>query len=74
MPHITSESSDQYDSSNSGGYQFVDQGILYLLTLLYIFHYIQYLMHIGELYVTNFIIFVLSKFRASLFAINHLLI
>jgi hypothetical protein len=33
-PQLTSESFDQYDSSNLDGYQFREQGILYLLNLL----------------------------------------
>jgi hypothetical protein len=36
MLHLTSEPDDQYDFSNFSGYQFVNQGILCLLALLYI--------------------------------------
>jgi hypothetical protein len=74
MPRLTSESFDQYYSSNLGGYKFVNQGILYLLILVYIFHYIQYLMHCCELFVKNFIIFVSPELRASLFAVKRLVI
>jgi hypothetical protein len=64
MPHLTSESFDQYDSSNLGGCQFVDQGILYLLTSVYFPLYPILNAHCSELFVTNFIIFVLSKLGA----------
>jgi hypothetical protein len=75
MPHLTSESFDQCDSSNLRGYQFVNQGIFYLLTFLYMFHDIQYLMHIVvNFLLQTFIIFVPSKLRASLVTVISLLI
>jgi hypothetical protein len=62
MPHLSSESFDQYDSSGLGGYQFVEREILYLLTFLYIFHCIQNLMHIVQKYLlqTLLILFYLN--------------
>ena len=42
-------------SSSSDVYQFVNQGILYLLTRLSIFHYKQYLLHIVE----NYLLYIL---------------
>jgi hypothetical protein len=59
--------------SNLGIYQFANPGILYLLILLYTFHF-NLKAYCSELFVTNFIIFVLVRFRASLLAVNHLLI
>jgi hypothetical protein len=44
MLHLTQEPTDRYDFSNLRGYQFVNEGILCLLTLLYIYHYTQCLM------------------------------
>jgi hypothetical protein len=38
------ESTDGYGFSSLNGYQFVSQGILFVLTLLYIYPYIQCLM------------------------------
>jgi hypothetical protein len=37
---------NQYDFSNLSDHQFINQSILYLLTPLYTFHYIQCLMDI----------------------------
>lgn len=45
MSHLTSESFQQYDSSNSGAYQFLE-GIFFLLTLGYILYCNQSLTHI----------------------------
>jgi hypothetical protein len=50
MLHILLESFDQYDSSDSGCYQFVNQGILCLQILIYIFHNSQHLKGIAENY------------------------
>jgi hypothetical protein len=44
MFHLTQESFDHYDSSNLGGYQFVNQGFFCLPLILYTFPFIQYLM------------------------------
>ena len=50
MLQVIKEQSDQHHSSNSGGYQFINQRILYLRILLCIFHNSQYLMDIVENY------------------------
>jgi len=42
---LTYELFDQYDSSILSSYQFVDQGILYLLIILCTFHHNQSLNH-----------------------------
>jgi hypothetical protein len=42
---LTYESIYQYDLSNLGVYQFAIEGILYLLNLVYTFHYNQHLVH-----------------------------
>jgi hypothetical protein len=41
MPRLILEPTDRYGFSNVSGYQFVNQGILCVLTLLYIYYYIQ---------------------------------
>jgi hypothetical protein len=46
MHNLTKEPDDWYDFSTSGGYQSVDQGTLYLLPLLHIFLYNQYLKYV----------------------------
>jgi hypothetical protein len=46
MLHLTLEPADRYGFSSLNDYQFVSQGILCLLLLLYIYHYIQCLMDI----------------------------
>lgn len=56
-PHLTLESFDWCKSSRLGGYQFVDQRILYLPSLLYIFYYIQHSMHIGLNYLSQNLLF-----------------
>jgi hypothetical protein len=71
---LTLESSDQYDSSSLSGYQFVNKGILFLLTLLCSFHHNQSLSFCGDLFVINFIILVSYRFKIDLLDINHLLI
>lgn len=42
MPRLTSASFYQYNTSDSGGYKFLDKGLLYLQTVLYILRDIQY--------------------------------
>jgi hypothetical protein len=74
MLHIALEPTDLYGFSSLNDYQFGSQGILCLLPLLYIFHYIQYFMDIVMFFILYFITFVLSRFRASLFAENYSLI
>jgi hypothetical protein len=62
---------DQRDFSILGGYQFVDQGTLYLLPPPHICLCNQYLKVCSdEFFVINFIIFVLSRFRANMLAEN----
>jgi hypothetical protein len=46
MLHLVLEPNDQTGFSNLNDYQFVSQGILCLLPVLYIYHYIQCLMDI----------------------------
>jgi hypothetical protein len=50
---LTQESFDEYDSSSFSVYQFVIEGILYLLIL----HYNQYLMHIAVNYLLQIILY-----------------
>jgi hypothetical protein len=74
MLRLIEVSFDQYDPSNLGGYQDVSQEILNLPFLLYTYLYNQYSRHNVVNYwllVTNFIIFVFSRFRTNLFAENH---
>jgi hypothetical protein len=75
MLHLTWEPFDQYDSSKLSGYQPVNQETLCLLSLLYTFLHKHYVMHsVVELFVINFIIFVLSRFSTNLLAVNHSII
>jgi hypothetical protein len=67
MLHIILESFDQYDSSDSGGCQFVNQGISCLQILIYIFRNSQHLTGIVE----NYLYYL--DWEAAL-AVNHLLI
>jgi hypothetical protein len=67
------EPTDQYGFSSLNGYQFVSQGILCTDSSIYLSLRPVLNEDHGELSVINFIIFVLSRFRASLFAANHLL-
>jgi len=64
-----------YVPSNLGGYQFVDQEILNILSLLYTF-LLQPIHNVkcDEFFVINLIIFVLSRFTTNLLAANHLII
>jgi hypothetical protein len=71
MLHLTRNHFFQYGSSSLGGYQFVNQEILYLQSFLYTFLYNQYIMQTDELYVINFIMSVLSRFRTNLLAANR---
>jgi hypothetical protein len=68
---------DQYYPSRLGGYQHVSQVILNLLFLLdtyFITNIFIFNAQCGELFVTNFIIFLFSRFRTNLFAENHSII
>jgi hypothetical protein len=58
MLHLALEPTDRYGSSSLNDYQFVSQGILCLLPLLYIYHYVQCLNgYCGEFFIINFITF-----------------
>ena len=67
MLHIILESFDVYDSSDSGGYQFVTLGILCLWILIYIFDNSQHLKGIVE----NYLYYLDGE---PALAVNHLLI
>lgn len=60
-----------HDSSKSGGYQFIKQGILYIQTSLYVLFISNIFNAYCKLSVTNFII-VVSRYRTSLVAVSRL--
>jgi hypothetical protein len=74
MLRLALEPTEEYDFSSLNECQIISQETLYLLTLLYIYHYILCLMVIVSFFAINFITFVLSTFRSSLFVENYLLI
>jgi hypothetical protein len=72
MPRLTLRSADRRVVSTLNDYQYVSQEVLCVLILLYIYLHIQCLSEIVVNCVITFITLVLSKFRVSLFAANHL--
>jgi hypothetical protein len=74
MLPLTLGPADRCGFSSLNHYQLVSQEILCVLILLYIYLHVQCLSEIVVNYVINLIILVLSKFRVSLFAANHLTI
>jgi len=61
-----------HDFSNSGGYQFIKQGVLYIQASLYILCISNIFNAYCKLFVTNFIILV-SRYRTNLRAVSRLL-
>jgi hypothetical protein len=57
MLHLALEPTDQYGFSSLHDYEFVSQGILCLLPLLYIYHYIQCLMDIVVSFLLSILLF-----------------
>jgi hypothetical protein len=57
MIHLALEQTDWYGFSSLNDYQFVSKEILFLLPLLYIYHYIQCLMDT----VVSFLLYILLR-------------
>jgi hypothetical protein len=73
MQPLTLELADRHGFPSLDNYQFVSKGILCLLPILYIYHYIQYLMDIVVNYCYKFYYISFSRSRDNLFAENDLL-
>jgi hypothetical protein len=74
MYHVALDPTARYGFSSLNDYKFVSQGILCSMTLLYVYHYIQYGMDNVVIFSYKFYYIFLSRFRDSLFAEHHLLI
>jgi hypothetical protein len=61
-----------HNSSNSGGYQFIKQGILYIQAYLYFLFISNIFNAYCKLFITHFIMLV-SRYRTKLVAVSHLL-
>jgi hypothetical protein len=65
MLHLTQETVDQYGLSYLSGYQFVNQwNFVFTDSSMYLSLYPMFNGHCGELFVINFITFILSRFIA----------